>query len=528
MGGWSRPASRVPLATCHLLIIAASFGLACVLMFVFWPGLATNDSGHRLCLADALLRGALPGHPNPRPGFAPLPDSVYQHVFPPMMAIIAAGLRWLTGTWGVMTLLQCWWLFASLGVLAQRVLGTRVGTLVWLLTLCVPLVWNTTIAMLPDAWVAASLCTMLACTLAASDSRLHARSRAAPLLLACFAASAVVFFGFRHNSITVLPVFVLAGAWTWLAARSRTPSDRRAARTATLAAAGATLGALLFARVLPAALPWRAADVPATIMVWEHASVLRVAHDDALIARHSLNDVARAAGATDPDTATTRALAQHDWVMFNTIVYGPDAPLPARGIRDDGAPARAAFWKLIHEEPLLYARAKLHIWATVLGLRHAGPVLFITADEQGPPWTHQYGVYLGLSGPLAHDAPASNALAPTIDSTPSPPTRILALAQRVTNATLPLWMPYLWFAASTLAIVIALLRPLASSRRDVGPILLLFAASIAYYAGFLILSPAFEWRYFLPSFVLLPIVLVAAARAALAPTLRALRRTIAS
>jgi len=137
-----------------------------------------------------------------------------------MMAIIAAGLRWLTGTWGVMTLLQCWWLFASLGVLAQRVLGTRVGTLVWLLTLCVPLVWNTTIAMLPDAWVAASLCTMLACTLAASDSRLHARSRAAPLLLACFAASAVVFFGFRHNSITVLPVFVLAGAWTWLGARS--------------------------------------------------------------------------------------------------------------------------------------------------------------------------------------------------------------------------------------------------------------------------------------------------------------------
>jgi len=532
VGGWSLPASRVPLATCHLLIIAASFGLACVLMLVFWPGLATNDSGHRLCLADALLRGASPGQPNPRSGFEPLPDSVYQHVFPAMMSLVAAGLRWLTGTWGVMTLLQCWWLFASIGVLAQRVLGGRVGTLVWLLTLCVPLVWNAGLAMLPDAWVAASLCTMLACILVASDSRASRRASTNAFAVAAFAISAAVFFGFRHNSMTVLPALALAGVWLWLGTRCAPAHARHTTRAAILAGSAATLGAMLFARVLPAALPWRTADVPATIMVWEHTSTLRLAHEDALITRHSLNDVARAASATDPETATTRALAQHDWVMFNTIVYGPDAPLPARGIRDNGTPARAAFWKLVREHPLLYARAKLRIWATVMGLRHAGPVLFIVADEQGPPWTHRYGVHLGLSGPMAHDARASNALAPTIDADPSPPTRILTFAQRVTNATLTLWMPYLWFAASTLAIVIALLRPRASSGQDVGPMLLLFAAATSYYAGFLILSPAFEWRYFLPSFVLLPIVVVAALQATVGSGSRAMppysRRTIAS
>jgi hypothetical protein len=481
---WSLPTSRLPIATAHLFIIAVSLALACALLTLFWPGLATNDTGHRLCLADALLRGASPGQPNAREGAAPLPDSVYQHVFPPMMSVVAAALRGLTGTWGAMTLLQCWWLFAALGILAQRVLGARLGTLAWLAIIAVPLVWNTALAMLPDAWVAASLCTMLACVLAASD----ARSRATPLLLACFAASAVVCFGFRHNSITVLPVFTLAGVWIWLAARAQAPNHRLATRTAILAAACAILGALCFARLLPAALPWRAADVPATIMAWEHASALRLANDDALTTRHSLDQVARAANATDPATATTRALAQHDWVMFNTIVYGPDAPLPARAIRDDGTHARAAFWQLVREEPLLYASAKLRIWATVLGLRHAGPVLFITADEQGPPWTLQYGVHLGLSGPLA----------------PNAPTRILSLSQRFTNATLALWMPYLWFALALLALAVAL----ASRSRALAPGLLLLAAAAAYYAGFLILSPAFEWRYFLPSFVLLPIAIL--------------------
>jgi hypothetical protein len=529
-GGWSLPVSRIPLATCHLLIIAASFALACVLMLVFWPGLATNDSGHRLCLADALLRGASPGQPNPRPGFEPLPDSVYQHVFPPMMSIVAAGLRWLTGTWGVMTLVQCWWFFASLGVLAQRVLGGRIGTLVWMLTLCVPLVWNTALAMLPDAWVTASLCTMLACILVASDSRATHRASTSVLVLAAFAISVVVFFGFRHNSITVLPVLALAGAWLWLGTRAAPAPARRTTRAAILAASAATLGAMLFARALPSFLPWRPADVPATIMVWEHVGALRLAHDDARSARHSLNDVARAAGAADPATATTRAIARHDWVMFNTIVYGPDAPLPARGIRDDGVPTRAAFWKLVREEPLLYTRAKLRIWATVMGLRHAGPVLFITTDEQGPPWTHQYGVHLGLSGPLAHDADLTSTAQPSIP-TPSVPARILILAQRLTNATLALWMPYLWFTGSLLALLFAFARPRASHERRAWASLLLFAAATSYYAGFLILSPAFEWRYFLPSFVLLPIVIVAALQAALSPATKSMpppsRRTIA-
>jgi hypothetical protein len=484
---WSLPTSRLPLATAHLFISAASLLLAAALLIIFWPGLATNDTGHRLCLADAMLCGASPGHPNPRPGFAPLPDTVYQHVFPPMMSVVAAGLRGLTGTWGFMTLLQCWWLFASLGVLAQRVLGARLGTLAWLVIIAVPFVWNTAIAMLPDAWVAASLCTMLASLLALQSSTRK------PAWLIAFSLSALVFLGFRHNSITVLPVFAVAGGWLWL--QSRASPHRANTRRAILAGALSLLGAFVFAKALPRALPWQDADVPATIMVWEHASMLRLANDEALTARHSLNDVARAANALDPATATTRALAQHDWVMFNTIVYGPDAPLPARAIRNDGTAARAAFWKLLREEPLLYARAKFQIWRTVLGLRHAGPVLFITADENGPVWTHQYGAHLGLSGPLA----------------PNAPTRILTLLQRVTTATLALWMPYLWFSLALLALAIALAR----RSRALAPGLLLLAAAAAYYAGFLILSPAFEWRYFLPSFVLLLLAILALLRSPL-------------
>jgi hypothetical protein len=139
-------------------------------------------------------------------------------------------------------------------------------------------------------------------------------------------------------------------------------------------------------------------------------------------------------------------------------------------------------------------------------------------------------VHLGLSGPLAHDADLTSTAQPSIP-TPSVPARILILAQRLTNATLALWMPYLWFTGALLALLFAFVRPRASHERRAWASLLLFAAATAYYAGFLVLSPAFEWRYFLPSFVLLPIVIVAALRAALSPATKSMpppsRRTIA-
>ena len=63
-------------------------------------------------------------------------------------------------------------------------------------------------------------------------------------------------------------------------------------------------------------------------------------------------------------------------------------------------------------------------------------------------------------------------------------------------------MPYSWFAIASISLFIAALRR-TSRTTQLFPSLALFLAAATYYAGFLIISPGFEWRYFLPSFVLL-------------------------
>jgi hypothetical protein len=269
-------------------------------------------------------------------------------------------------------------------------------------------------------------------------------------------------FGFRANSVTVLPV-VLACAWV------RWRGLGRAWRIAAVACASA---GVLVAMVVPACVPWKRADVVATILACEHVSALRLARDEGradLAARHTLDAYG--------EGATQRAVARHDWTFFHTTCFGEDPPLPARVVRADGGIARDAFWRLSREEPALYMRTKVRIWITLLGLRHAGAQLFIARNP--PDWTTRYGVDLAPSHPTRGDA-------------------VLDAGERFTGVTLALWMPYFWIGATTLALVL---------RRVRGTQGWLLAAGWSYYAGFLVLAPSFEWRYFLPAFVIVAIAL---------------------
>lgn len=455
---------------------------------MFWPGLATNDSGHRLCLAWSLLHGRDSGP-------VVMPESVFQQVFPPAMSLVAAALRWLTGTWGVMTFVGAWWFFASVGMLSIVTLGRKLGIAIWLLIAITPLVWNHAIAMLPDAWVAAALCTMLAVFLSHSAvSETHHRvlgrvARVRPLSTKfswiAIVVSSIVFFTFRHNSITVLPLLLVLGV-LWVLQYS--PFDReceftRRNRTITWTIAALMLGvvsAQLLPRFAQRVLGWRQADVPATIMAWEHIGMLKLAGDrtDELAAVHSLDHVC----ANQPPNATRFSLDRFNWVAFNSMVYGDGAPLPAKSIRDDGRATRKAFWHFVQAEPLLYAKAKLRIWASVIGMRHDGPLVVITVNP--PKWTEQYGVNLSLTNPLFTG----------VDFT---------ALDRSTRAFMMPWMPYTWFSIGAISLIIAAVRHRTNAKIPLLPPMVLFLAAAMYYAGFLVISPGFEWRYFLPSFVLL-------------------------
>ncbi|MFO0858435.1 MAG: hypothetical protein U0640_13900 [Phycisphaerales bacterium] len=473
------------------LVIALSAFYALALTLIFWPGLATNDSGHRLCLAWSLIHGR---------DFGPvaMPESIFQQVFPPAMSLVAAALRWLTGTWGVMTFLGAWLFFASFGVLSIATLGRRVGLAIWLLLMITPPVWNHAIAMLPDAWVAAALCTMLTVFVRRSRQSDGARSECGEgvstrrggsrvVTWLVLIVSSLVFFTFRHNSITVLPLLLLLGVlWVlrW------TPFDRAYDFARRRRGIGAIIAVMMLGVVVAQLLPhfasrvigWRSADVSATIMSWEHVAMLKLAGERTheLVSRHSLDHVT----ANQPADATNLALQRFDWVAFNSIVYGEGAPLPARAIRDDGVAMREAFWKLVKAEPWLYAKAKVRIWASVMGLRHDGPLIGITSNP--PRWTEKYRVDLSQTHPI-------------VDAS-SIPDRI----DRVMRASMWLWMPYTWFGVGFVSLIVAACRRSTRSS-SLLPAVALFLAAAMYYAGFLIVSPGFEWRYFLPSFVLLVI-----------------------
>ncbi len=412
------------------------------------------------------------------------------------MSLVAAALRWLTGTWGVMTFFGAWWFFASVGVLSIVTLSRTLGLVTWVVIAMTPLVWNHALAMLPDAWVAASLCTMLALFLSpGKQSReMHAACVITrhPLRFANAAswiaiiASSFVFFTFRHNSITVLPL-VLVLVVLWVLQRSPFDRDFRFTRRRFVVASAiaalmlGVISAQLLPRFAQQVLGWRPADVPATIMAWEHVAMLKVAGDrsDELVAAHSLDQDCT----NQPPNATRLAMDRFNWVAFNSIVYGNGAPLPARAIRDDGTATRKAFWKFVKAEPSLYVRAKLRICAAVMGLRHDGPLIAITANP--PKWTEQYGVNLSQTHPL-------------IDAS-----SILTHVERTARATMWLWMPYTWFAISVLSLIVGACRKFNNHRPALLHPVILFLAASMYYAGFLLISPGFEWRYFLPSFVLL-------------------------
>lgn len=486
------------------LVIVLSALHALMLSIAFWPGLATNDSGHRLCLSWSLIHGRSAGPTH-------MPESTFQQVFPPAMSLVAAGLRWTTGSWGVMTLLGAWWFFASVGALSIAILGRNLGLFAWLAISATPLVWNHALAMLPDAWVGAAICTILAIltsephgnTLAFTTVR---RRRGHVLLLALLATSGIVLFTFRHNSVTLLPMLlILAVLGTTRATPIKQHSSCPGRRGLCVTVIVTMLCVVTLSFLLPIftsrALGWRTADVPATILAWEHVGVLRLAGDrsEELIATHSLDHVCD----DQPADATRLAIKQHDWVAFNSIVYGDGAPLPAKGLRDDGVAMREAFWSLVKDEPILYARCKLKVWASVMGMRHDGPLIVITANP--PRWTERYGVDLSQTHPVVD---ASN---------------VLTDIDRLTRSTMWLWMPYAWFGCALLTMAFACSKALQnnSARSLISPIILVITAA-SYYAGFLIISPGFEWRYFLPSFVLLVLAVFANLRivfARIAPTM---------
>ena len=264
-----------------LFIIALSICWSLALMLVFAPGLSSNDSAQRAWMMTSVVEaGTTSTYTTPR--------LVFEHVFPPMMTLTGASLRSIGGGWSLHTFLQACWLFSSFGVLAVLVMGCLRGCLVWLSFCLIPIVWNHTMAMLPDAVVAAALLTITSALLWPTQP---ARRQ---LLLRCgiIFASGAFAFGYRFNTVTVLPLLVVA-----VFVMSPRFGKLGAASLVAALVLSAGIGPLLQRLV-----PYRESDVVAPMLAWEHVGTLRFTGDPDLRARHSLDAI------LGKDGETARAL----------------------------------------------------------------------------------------------------------------------------------------------------------------------------------------------------------------------------
>lgn len=442
-----------------LFIIALSICWSLALMLVFAPGLSSNDSAQRAWMMTSVVEaGTTSTYTTPR--------LVFEHVFPPMMTLTGASLRSIGGGWSLHTFLQACWLFSSFGVLAVLIMGCLRGCLVWLSFCLIPIVWNHTMAMLPDAVVAAALLTITSALLWPTQP---ARRQ---LLLRCgiIFASGAFAFGYRFNTVTVLPLLVVA-----VFVMSPRFGKLGAASLVAALVLSAGIGPLLQRLV-----PYRESDVVAPMLAWEHVGTLRFTGDPDLRARHSLDAI------LGKDGETARAISAHSWESMVPTCFAPDASLPAGLLRqpDVGSRIRHSFIDLVRDKPVLYARNKLRVWRTVLGIGNPSGLYWIGTTP--PAWIKDRGIDLSATGPLSAWREPINQW-----------------GERFSTQTRLAWLPWVWCSITLILAALSLVnrtRMPAHAQLIAQHALLLWLIGLCYFAGFLVIAGSYEWRYYFPSF----------------------------
>jgi hypothetical protein len=442
------------------MIIALIPVLVCV--FFVWPGFIANDSVQRHWMAASIAEAGTTS-------LVRVPRIVFDHIFPPLFAVVIATMKMLTGTWGATTVLQVFAFSTLGGMLAMSLLGRWIGLIVWFLMLLSPPVWNHAFAMLPDVWVAGAIVAIALILFVRWPDRSWSRvARCAGLF-----AAGLVACGFRFNTPTVLPL-VLIGCF--FAPGVAGMSLRFRSSCAVAVAIGAATGIAMVSIV-----PFRPCDPAGPFFAWEHVGMLRVNSDQSVQQSHSLDEVVGKAGATDD------AIRQHVWISGNSINFGQNAPMPSGLLRQPeyGAKVRTAHRKLAIDQPALYARMKLQTWRSLLGLRTGEGLLWIGPDV--PAWEATNGTRMAPPATLVDRRVA-----------------LSSWGERARQSTSVLWMPITLLIAAAVVVMgwFTLTKPETRRRAVAQPALWCLGLGVCYYGAFFLIAPGYEWRYFFPAFTI--------------------------
>ncbi|MEB6662889.1 hypothetical protein MXL91_15650 [Achromobacter ruhlandii] len=314
------------------------------------------------------------------------------------------------------------------------------------LVFMIPLVFAYASFIVPDVWTLAAILMIVGCFYALEASR-------KAIALTVFFFSCVVLFGFRQNSLVLLP-FV----WFFICRL------RNAARSIKAGMVALTIAALSVIHFVPPLLGFAGVDSSASAPAWELAGAIRVAKDSGVPLDSSLS----LEGIADTDVAASR----HSFVTINTLIWGSDAVIPTTVIMNQSSEIKSRWLQMVLRHPGIYLKTKLKIYECMIGLCPgdlSGQMSCMT------PWPQLEGRLRTCS---------SNEFS----------SNTLSVVNRSQAMLEILLLPVFWIPLSAAIMFISWKK---YSRHD--RILIVLAA--AYFASFFVFNQAATFRYFFPTYV---------------------------
>jgi len=310
----------------------------------------------------------------------------------------------------------------------------------------IPLVFAYTSFIVPDVWTLVAILGIVA--------SLYALERSAFVsVFFVFPLSCLILFGFRQNSLVLLP-FV----WLFIA------KLQNASKTIKIALVATTIAAVGAINWVPSLIGFQGASSSAAAPAWELLGANRVAREIGM----ELDPAVTFDGLAD----TTKAVKEHSFVTIDTILWGDKAAIPTTAIMAHADEIKSRWLQMILRHPMLYLRTKLRIYECMLGLCRGYLQTRIACVK---PWPV-------LQENLDTCVPGTNAA------------NVLEELNRIQGPAQAVLLPIFWLP---LSVIVFFFAWRGYGRHDK----MLICLATAYLGSFFLLNQAASFRYLLPTYV---------------------------
>ena len=434
--------------TAWILALSAVLALLCTL--ISYPGIWYSDSYVRVATGRAVLNAAvktLTGHR------MPLETGNAFTVIPSFFIAFSQGL---TGHEGLYTFCQAFAFFSAVFLLIRELSGGYRKTLCVLFGLC-PVIYGMSVYLEAGIGCLTGM-IWLFLLLRRAEKTGNAWERTACFLLTAFAS--FVTFGYRTNALTILPVLAFM-----LIRRKDEKTGRRLAALAVIAG-------MLLTRALPWIIDVRSQTTATAGIVWEMLTAIQ---------RMEPEEQEEYLGYLDEiggEGSTRAALQISSEETAGSFMWGD-----ALGIGKMSAPgatvtALRKYVRLLIEKPGVWLRTKWDVIRRSMGIGHS-----LDASE------YNYNRWDQMADYGFNDSRQRHAF---YDS-------CVGAIALFGFFTLHPWVP---FALSLGMLAVRTLR----KGRNREAYLSVFLLAAFYYLAYLLDTPAYDYRYFYPSLVLLTVM----------------------